>query len=139
MAQGSFDFLVDRERLRERWNQVAFPFDSESLRLFLNGDLAVTHQLPVKGPAAEFGGVVIGGHRAGTGRNFDGWVDEVAIWQRLLDQDEIRRLSKASSKEKLFAGSVFVIRFHALNAMRRRACQPSARRKTVFVPVRSGS
>lgn len=97
ISQGPFDFLVDREQLRERWNQVAFTFDSESLRLFLNGDLAVTHQLPVKGPAAEFGGLVIGGHRAGTGRNFDGWIDEVAIWQRLLDQDEIRRLSQASS------------------------------------------
>ena len=93
ISQGPFDFLVDREQLRDRWNHVAFTFDSESLRLFLNGNLAATHALPVKGPAAEFGGVVIGGHRAGTGRNFDGWIDEVAVWLRLLDQDEIRGLS----------------------------------------------
>ena len=98
ISQGPFDFLVDREKLRDRWNHVAFTFDSESLRLFLNGDLAATHRLPVKGPAAEFGGLVIGGHRAGTGRNFDGWIDEVAIWQRLLQKDEIRRLSKLPSK-----------------------------------------
>ena len=77
ISQGPLIFWLTVNSLRERWNQVAFTFDSESLRLFLNGDLAVTHQLPVKGPAAEFGGVVIGGHRAGTGRNFDGWIDEV--------------------------------------------------------------
>lgn len=94
ISQGPFDFLVDREQLRDRWNHVAFTFDSESLRLFLNGNLATTHSLPVKGPAAEFGGLVIGGHRAGTGRNFDGWVDEVAVWQRLLEQDEILSLSQ---------------------------------------------
>lgn len=94
ISQGPFDFSVDREQLQDRWNHVAFTFDSKSLRLFLNGDLVATHPLPVKGPAAEFGGMVIGGHRAGTGRNFDGWIDEVSVWQRLLDQDEIRGLSK---------------------------------------------
>ncbi len=94
ISQGPFDFPVDREQLQHRWNHVAFTFDSDSLRLFLNGDLVATHELPVKGPAAEFGGMVLGGHRAGTGRNFDGWIDDVAIWQRLLDQDEIRGLSK---------------------------------------------
>lgn len=94
ISQGPFDFLVNREQLRDRWNHVAFTFDSESLRLFLNGNVAASHLLPVKGPAAEFGGLVIGGHRAGTGRNFDGWIDEIAIWQRLLDQDEIQGLSK---------------------------------------------
>ncbi|MDB4664596.1 alkaline phosphatase D family protein [bacterium] len=98
ISQGPFDFQVEREQLRDRWNHVAFTFDSKSLHLFLNGELAVTHQLPVKGPAAEFGGLVIGGHRAGTGRNFDGWIDEVVIWQRLLDQEEIRRLSKSPMK-----------------------------------------
>ena len=98
ISQGPFDFLVDREQLSDRWNHVAFAFDSESLRLFLNGDLAATHRLPVKGPAAEFGGLVIGGHRAGTGRNFDGWIDEVAIWQRLLDHDDIRSLGELPAK-----------------------------------------
>jgi hypothetical protein len=41
---------------------------------------------------------VIGGHRAGTGRNFDGWIDEVAIWQRLLDHDDIRSLGELPAK-----------------------------------------
>ena len=96
ISQGPFDFLLDRQRLRDHWNHVAFTFDAESLSLFLNGDVAAVHPLPVKGPAAEFGGLVIGGHRAGKGRNFDGWIDEVAVWQRLLDQDEIRELSRLS-------------------------------------------
>lgn len=94
LSQGPFDFLVDRDLLKDRWSHVAFTFDSESLQLFLNGSLVVTHPLPVKGPAAEFGGLVIGGHRSGTGRNFDGWIDDVAIWQRLLGKSEIRALSE---------------------------------------------
>ena len=94
VSQGPFDFLIDREQLQDRWNHVAFTFDSAALRLFLNGDVAATHPLPVKGPAAEFGGLVIGGHRAGIGRNFDGWIDEVVVWQRLLGQNEIRGLSQ---------------------------------------------
>jgi len=94
ISQGPFDFLVDRKLLLDQWTHVAFTFDSGSLRLFINGEAAANHQLDIRGPAAEFGGLVIGGHRAGTGRNFDGWIDDVSIWQRLLSPVEIRQLSR---------------------------------------------
>jgi hypothetical protein len=68
---------------------VAVVFDSESLVLYLNGERLSVHRLPVPGPAAEFGGLVIGGHRAGEGRNFDGWIDEVKIWQGVFDEQRI--------------------------------------------------
>ncbi|GAA4444451.1 hypothetical protein GCM10023156_02810 [Novipirellula rosea] len=32
---------------------------------------------------------MIGGHRTGDGRNFDGMIDEVAIWNRVLSASEI--------------------------------------------------
>ena len=67
ISQGPFDFLVDRKLLLDQWTHVAFTFDSGSLRLFINGEAAANHQLDIRGPAAEFGGLVIGGHRAGTG------------------------------------------------------------------------
>jgi hypothetical protein len=44
------------------------------------------------GPAAEHGGLIIGGHRAGTGRNFEGKIDELAIWQGVLDAVKVRKL-----------------------------------------------
>ncbi len=89
LSQGGFDTLISRDRLADRWNHVAVVFDSESLVLYLNGQRLAVHRLPVPGPAAEFGGLVIGGHRAGEGRNFDGWIDEVKIWQGVLDEHRI--------------------------------------------------
>ncbi|MFG0260965.1 MAG: LamG-like jellyroll fold domain-containing protein [Novipirellula sp. JB048] len=90
-AQGGFDCLLDRS-LFSNWTHVAVTFDSERLQLFVNGKLAKTHPLPIRGPIAETGGLVIGGHRAGKGRNFDGMIDEVAIWNRVLAPSEIDTL-----------------------------------------------
>lgn len=96
--QGGFDLLIDRRELSD-WTHVACTFDSTSWSIYLNGELRVKHRLPMPGPASEFGGMIIGGHRAGRGRNFDGWMDDVAIWARVLDAEEIRRLHRPR-KEK---------------------------------------
>ena len=48
----------------------------------LNGKLIGAHQLEHPGPASEHGGLIIGGHRAGTGRNFEGQIDEITIWHK---------------------------------------------------------
>ncbi|MFK8114461.1 MAG: LamG domain-containing protein, partial [Rubripirellula sp.] len=91
-SQGGFDALIDRTKLTERWSHVAFTFDAKSITLCLDGQQIAKHTLPVPGPASEFGGLVIGGHRAGTGRNFDGLVDEVSVWQGAMNQAAIRRV-----------------------------------------------
>lgn len=90
-SQGGFDFLVDRSAIKD-WNHVACVFDSNQWTLFLNGQQAIIHRLRDAGPASEFGGLVIGGHRAGVGRNFDGLIDEVAIWSRALSDAEVKQL-----------------------------------------------
>ncbi len=87
-GQGGFDCLLDRSVLSD-WTHVAVTFDSATLQLFVNGKLVTTHTLPISAPIAETGGLVIGGHRAGGGRNFDGLIDEVAIWNRVLSESEI--------------------------------------------------
>lgn len=92
VSQGPFDTLIDRDKLVKQWNHVAFTFDGNALTLFLNGQQVAKHTLPVPGPASEFGGLVIGGHRAGTGRNFDGVIDEVSVWQGLLPHSELKAL-----------------------------------------------
>jgi hypothetical protein len=45
--------------------------------------------------------VDIGGHRAGTGRNFDGLIDEVALWSRALTAEEISALHHDGSPPAL--------------------------------------
>jgi len=92
ISQGPFDCLLDRALLADRWNHVVVTFDSKTLRLVLNGRPVAEHPLPIPGPASEFGGLVIGGHRAGVGRNFEGWIDELAIWQRVLSASEATAL-----------------------------------------------
>ncbi|MFC4991912.1 LamG-like jellyroll fold domain-containing protein [Rubritalea tangerina] len=95
-SHGGFDFDVDRN-LFDQWTQLAISFDSQSLHLYLNGALAKSHSLNLTAPIAETGGLIIGGHRAGTGRNFDGLIDEVAIWNRSLTAAEILSLYGAGA------------------------------------------
>lgn len=101
-AQGGFDCLLDRSLFSD-WTHVAVTFDSQRLQLFVNGKLARTHSLPVCGPIAETGGLVIGGHRAGEGRNFDGMIDEVAIWNRVLSASEIDTIYNKGTPTALHA------------------------------------
>jgi hypothetical protein len=89
ISQGPFDWLVDRDQIVGQWNHVLFTFDSHQINLYLNGRLVAENPLPIPGPAAEWGGLIIGGHRAGSGRSFDGWIDEVAVWQRVLSPEDI--------------------------------------------------
>ena len=90
-AQGGYDLDVDRT-LFDNWTHVVVTFDSSKLQLYLNGSFAIEHTLTTAAPIAETGGFVIGGHRAGTGRNYDGLIDEVAIWNRVLTPAEITSL-----------------------------------------------
>ena len=92
ISQGPFKQTVKRSSLLNKWTHVVLVFDSKSWKVYLNGKLTVTHTLPIAGPAGEFGGIVLGGHRSGKGRNYDGWLDEVSIWQRRLNNKEIEQL-----------------------------------------------
>jgi hypothetical protein len=95
-SRGPFPYPVDRSLLLDGWNHVAVTFHGDRLRLFLNGTMAVEHTLPVWGGISETSGLVIGGHRDGTGRNFDGLIDELGLWARILDPAEISTLADAA-------------------------------------------
>ncbi len=97
LAQGPFPLELDRTLFADRWAHVAFAFDSSQLTLFVNGIQVAAHALPVPGPASECAGLIIGGHREGTGRNFDGLIDEVALWSRVLSPAEIKQLHNAGN------------------------------------------
>jgi hypothetical protein len=91
-AQGPFRTSHSRELLEDKWSHLVIVFDSKTLKVYLNGISVGIHPLAVPGPAAEFGGLVIGGHRSGKGRNFSGFIDEVSIWQAVLSQKKIVKL-----------------------------------------------
>jgi hypothetical protein len=91
-AQGAFQSSHLRSEIEGKWSHLVVCFDSKHLKVFLNGQIIATHVLEHPGPAAEHGGLIIGGHRAGTGRNFEGKIDELTIWQRVLDAVEVRKL-----------------------------------------------
>ena len=99
-TQSSGPFITEHSRkdFAERWNHLVMVFDSDSLTLYLNGKKVADHPLPVAGPAAEFGGMIIGGHRAGRGRNFDGWIDELSVWQEVLSAQKIDGLYRRQRK-----------------------------------------
>lgn len=101
LPQGPFDTQLDRSLFTNAWAHVALTFNSTNLVLFVNGQPAATHPLPVPGPVVESGGLIIGGHRGGTGRNFDGRIDEVAVWDRVLSAAEILALHHGGMPEAL--------------------------------------
>ncbi len=93
LAQGPFNTLIERERLLGKWSHLAYTFESDRLTLYLDGESIASHELPIPGPASEFGGMVIGGHRAGVGRNFDGLMDEIQVYQSVLRPEQIREIA----------------------------------------------
>lgn len=101
LAQGPFACELDRSVFTNRWAHVAMTFDSTTLRLYVDGSEVAAHVLPTPGPAAEAAGLVIGGHRTGTGRNFDGMIDEVALWSRALTPVDIAALHHSGVPEAL--------------------------------------
>lgn len=98
ITQGPFDTFMARSALVGQWNHVTWTFDSKQLTLYLNGEKVSQHTLPISGPASECSGLVIGGHRAGKGRNFDGFVDDLKIYQGLLNEDEIKASATKGSR-----------------------------------------
>lgn len=92
IAQGPFDLDLDRDFLRGQWIHLALNFNSQELEVFLQGESSARFSLPIPGAASEFSGLILGGHRSGSGRNYDGWIDEVALWQRTLSADEVAEL-----------------------------------------------
>ncbi|RYD38370.1 MAG: alkaline phosphatase [Verrucomicrobiaceae bacterium] len=101
IEQGPFACEVDRSLFANRWAHTVLTSDGVTLRLYVDGTQVARHTLPVPGPAAESGGFVIGGHRAGAGRNFNGLLDEVALWTRALTAEEVADLHNGGSPEAL--------------------------------------
>lgn len=81
----------------QEWVNVITTYDSttDTLDSYINGTLVtrIASDNEQAGTLIDAGnGLVIGGHRAGTGRNFEGYIDDVAIWDEVISSSEIARI-----------------------------------------------
>lgn len=79
------------------WRHVAMVYDHDvgHVATYLNGKLVSAMFLNDGATGlAAVDYFVIGGHRSGIGRNWQGWIDEVAVWRRALDPREIALLQE---------------------------------------------
>ena len=73
----------------DQWHHVLHTVTSDgtesTLNSYVNGELSATITAPTN--TVDFRGINFGAHRGG-GRILDGLIDEVAVWNRAMDEDE---------------------------------------------------
>jgi len=75
-----------------QWTHVAGAFDGQRLRLYLNGELAAQRDLKVETPIKTGTTFRIGGGKKGTDF-FDGIIDDVRVYSRVLSEEELTMLA----------------------------------------------
>jgi hypothetical protein len=70
------------------WTHLAFTYDGAKMRLYSNGTLVGT-QAQAAGPTGGAGPLVIGCNPNWTSEVFDGRIDEVRVYNRVLDAGEV--------------------------------------------------
>jgi autotransporter-associated beta strand protein len=93
---------------RDVWHHVAHVFDSDgtttTMRLYVNGELVGTRT----GATANltFSGINFGRARNNAnGRDWDGMMDEIALWNRALDETEILRVHSLGLQGQALTGA----------------------------------
>ena len=88
---GSADGDFDHPDLSQ-WHNIIVTYDAgASLHTaYLDGSQVLT--IESSDPLSMTAGLIIGGHRDGTGRNWDGWIDDVGFWDRVVSSDEIEEI-----------------------------------------------
>ena len=78
------------------WQNVIVTYDSNAgeIRAYLDGTLFATD---TQNSTTAVGGLVIGGHRAGTGRNWEGSIDAVSFYDHVLTEEEISQLQTTAA------------------------------------------
>ncbi|XAL98041.1 PEP-CTERM sorting domain-containing protein [Phycisphaeraceae bacterium D3-23] len=101
------------------WQNVVVTYDASSgtINAYLDGNLFATD---TQGTTAAVEGLVIGGHRDGTGRNFDGQVDDVAFFDTVLTSQGIAFLQNNSASLVPEPGSLALLGLGGLMIARRR-------------------
>lgn len=91
---------------RGKWHHVAVTFSSASSandpRMYIDGvEVTVDDQTPSGNEIDDTGQVLTIGDRTATDRSFDGSIDELRVYGRILSPDEVRRLYTMGGTTKL--------------------------------------
>ena len=76
----------------QTWHHIAVTYDASTGLCTAYLDGSVVNSMPISGALQASAHFVIGGHQAGTTRNWNGLIDEVAVWNRALGADYIAEL-----------------------------------------------
>jgi hypothetical protein len=91
----------------DKWNHVAMVIEPTQMTIYLNG---VAYTRTINHTAEAFDATTrIGNDAAQTSRTFDGQIDEVCIWNRVLSQDEIRTLRHLTKDDILESDDDLVV------------------------------
>ncbi|MBW3597128.1 MAG: hypothetical protein KY475_07615 [Planctomycetes bacterium] len=77
---------------RWTWNNIIFVRDGDNVRVYLNGDLEIETKAPAAFPN-PFDQIFFGG-RSDNQNNWEGRLDEIAVFNRTLSPEEIAALAK---------------------------------------------
>jgi hypothetical protein len=92
---------IQNNHLDSKWYFFTIVYDGSSLRLYVNGELASTFLNPISVQLKTTNTVFRIGKRTledGIDENFKGAIDDVAIYNRALTQDEITTLYNSTGK-----------------------------------------
>ncbi len=93
-AGSNFDFASDAH---QTWHHIAVTYDAASgvTTAYLDGVYA--GEMTVAGDLTASDYIVIGGHRGSTGRNFNGLIDDVAVFDSVVSTDYIASLAAGNA------------------------------------------
>ncbi|MFM8469279.1 MAG: LamG-like jellyroll fold domain-containing protein [Limisphaerales bacterium] len=77
---------------RWQWHHLALVRDGQKVRAYLDGQLELETALPTNSPPSGFGQLFLGG-RSDNAANWEGRLDEVAVFDRALTEREAKRLA----------------------------------------------
>jgi hypothetical protein len=115
-GEGEFESVVSPEKVEANvWSHLAFTYDGGHMRLYVNGDLVASQSQSEGAPWGE-GDLVIGCN-PNYPEHFQGLIDEVRIYNRALDEEEVAASlgslpfvrteeSEADSTEAVLLGTV---------------------------------
>jgi len=88
----------------KKWYHVAGVFDGDSVKVYLNGVLQASHSYSGQIDVSSGANARIGQLSTGTGRNFDGMIDDVRLWDTALDSRTLKTwmCQKVDSGHKFF-------------------------------------
>ncbi|QDU55045.1 LamG domain-containing protein [Aeoliella mucimassa] len=118
--------VVQAPMALNEWQNVIVTFDADGgtnedtgvMKVYLDGALIDTEDNLATRTAV--GGLVIGGHRAGTGRNFDGMIDEVAFFDHVLSDSQVAMLQEQAVVPEPSSWLIGFAAFVAIATLKRR-------------------